>query len=80
MNATAATSESVLDVLKSGASLRYYFLSGGVALVKKDGETSETKCAIGAFLDLREKKLIDKTGDRLQDYSNRSVYDKYDVV
>lgn len=54
--------QAVLEYLGQGGSLRYFYLHGGVAVHGEDGAPDrDQSCGIQAFLDLREKGLIDQT-------------------
>lgn len=69
MSAVDNEEGSVLKSLKEGGSLRYFFLHGGVAVHGQDGSPDRTQtCAIGTFLDLRDKELIEQTEREVTGY------------
>ena len=74
-------SEAVVAALKAGASLRYFFLSGNVAVHEKGGAPSKTvKCPIGVFLSLCEKGQVEMTRRRVSGYPHyayNEVSDEY---
>lgn len=75
------TREEVIDALKQGADLWYFYLDGGVA-IHQNGRPTETSCPIDVFLNLRETGFIERSrqnGTGYPFYANNAKSDVYKI-
>ena len=59
---TNSAEQAVLEVLRNGGSLRYFFLHGGVAVHGADGAPlRDITCPMEVFFDLRKREVVEMT-------------------